>query len=1632
MEERVTTPVCGFWPLTSDTYYVSASSTGGSTGTYKLSMTESSPEGAVVTFGAFSLSNYNLGDFSNLISYNSSRIVARDSAGNYMTIYGRFSYSSESSFNDSSLKSISLNQGAPNGPLVISFENLNAKLGSFLNSANPEQYILRGNDLFIGNIYDDGIIGFAGNDTIIGGEGDDALAGGGGNDSLEGNEGNDFLVGGPGSDILVGGSGDDGYEVDDAGDQVIEMADEGDDVVASAIHYQLPQNVESLVLFGAKPISGTGNDLDNLIVGNAASNRLDGGGGADTLEGGKGNDFYVYDPADVIVEHANGGADTILSSIDYTLIQFCEHVTLMQGAGDISATGNDVNNTLTGNEGHNALFGAGGNDLLRGGEGNDTLDGGAGADRLEGGAGDDMFYVDARGDVVIETAGAGRDVVVSAIDYALGGYLEDLTLTGDAVKAIGNAADNVLTGNAAANVLNGGKGADTMAGGGGDDLYICNDPGDVVTENAGEGIDTVMSAANCVLAANVENLTLIGTAIEGTGNSDANVLVGNAYHNILIGLGGNDTINGGAGNDTMVGGAGDDEYVVNSPKDSIVEIAGEGTDKVNSAVSFDLSVAGAHVENLTLIGRANLSARGDAGNNVLEGNAGSNVLDGRAGADHMMGYRGNDVYVVDDPGDVVSGEEAGGGIDRVESTVSYVLGEHLEKLVLTGADHIDATGNGGNNVLIGNDGNNVIDGRAGADIMVGGAGNDMFYIDVRGDVVVEKAGGGRDVVVSAIDYALGGYLEDLTLTGDAVKAIGNAADNVLTGNAAANVLNGGKGADTMAGGGGDDLYICNDPGDVVTENTGEGIDTVMSAVNRVLAANVENLTLIGTAIEGTGNSDANVLVGNAYHNIMTGLGGNDTIDGGAGNDTLYGGPGNDELTGRVGNDLFVCVPGDGVDTITDFTPGHDRIDLWAFGGEIGDWATLASLLVPVNGDKDTEIRFADAGNKLILVGVDFNKLDVYDFAGIASGLYLEGDGDGNILTGGDDADILVGLGGDDTITGGGGHDTVFGGAGDDWIIGASGAGNDRYDAGDGVDTLVLTSALAPVAVNLVTGRAGGKDIGKDSLDGFENVIGGRSNDTIVGDGIDNVLDGGTGADVMVGGDGDDLYLVDNRLDRIVEFGGQGTDTVRVVDVLHPHPNFNSYALSANVENLVMLDAAGDAGARGNADANVLTGNAGANRLDGFLGDDTLEGGDGDDTLLGSVGDDLLDGGDGDDSLDGGPGADTMAGGDGDDTYVVNSAADVVTENSGEGTDTVLSFIDFDLSVDTAHVENLTLAGLAINGTGDDGANAVTGNARHNLLDGGLGDDTLDGGAGNDTLIGGLGDDSLQGGAGFDMASYADAGGAVTVDLSVAGAQNTGAGGIDILDGIEGVTGGDFDDALTGDNRANTLEGGAGDDTLDGGLGGDRMFGGAGNDLYTVNSAADRIFENAGDGIDSVESSVSHALAANVENLTLTGSGNINGVGNGEDNEIAGNAGRNVLLGGNGDDTLGRRQRAAAAIGGLGRDVLIGGAGSDKFVFGSLADSGVGAALRDVIGGFRSIEGDMIDLHLIDADILSAGHQAFDYIGAGAFNGVAGELRFANGLMQADVDGDGEADMEIAVVGVSTLAEDDFVLDDVIV
>ena len=243
---------------------------------------------------------------------------------------------------------------------------------------------------------------------------------------------------------------------------------------------------------------------------------------------------------------------------------------------------------------------------------------------------------------------------------------------------------------------------------------------------------------------------------------------------------------------------------------------------------------------------------------------------------------------------------------------------------------------------------------------------------------------------------------------------------------------------------------------------------------------------------------------------------------------------------------------------------------------------------------------------------------------------------------------------------------------------------------------------------------------------------------------------------------------------------------------------------------------------------------------------------------------------------------------------------MVTEGADHGTDTVQSSITYDLGAD---VENLTLTGTSdLDGRGNALDNVIVGNAGANTLVGGSGDDTLDGGDGTDTV------------------DYSAASGSVTVDLSVTTAQTIGADqGSDTLSNIEDVIGSAENDVLTGDAVANALKGGAGNDTLDGGAGADSMVGGSGDDTYIVDDVGDICAENAGEGTDTILSSVDCTLDAELENLTLTGTASIDGIGNEMANVLIGNTGDNVLTGGDGDDTM---------IGGGGADTLTGGLGND--------------------------------------------------------------------------------------------------------
>jgi len=848
-----------------------------------------------------------------------------------------------------------------------------------------------GNDVLSGDDGNDQLYGESGNDALFGRDGNDQLAGMDGYDYLNGGAGNDLLDGGAAADEMIGGAGNDTYGVDNVDDTVTELVDEGIDTVKSSIHYTLGDNVENLTLTGAVDLNGTGNELNNNLKGNEGNNILsgaagddvlNGGEGVDTLIGGTGDDTYIVDnSADTVIEQANEGNDLIFSSASYVMPEHVENM-ILTGTSSISGTGNALDNRITGNNANN------------------LIDGGAGADVMAGGKGHDNYIVDNTGDVVLENQNQGIDTVNASIDYALGENLENATLTGsDNLNATGNELDNVLTGNSGNNVLDGGMGVDTMIGGAGDDTYIVDNINDTVTESIDEGIDLVNSSVTYTASDNVENLTLTGSdVIDATGNNLNNTLTGNDADNVLTGLAGNDTLignggddllDGGTGIDTMAGGLGNDTYIVDDTNDVITEAFNEGIDHVDASATYTLSD---NLESLTLTGTADINATGNNLDNTIQGNSGANLIDGGTGADSMSGAAGDDTYIVDNAGDTVT-ELADEGTDSINSSVSYVLPEHVENLTLTGADAINATGNNlnntltgndadnvltglaGNDTLIGNGGDDLLDGGTGIDTMAGGLGNDTYIVDDTNDVITEAFNEGIDHVDASATYTLSDNLESLTLTGTAdINATGNNLDNTIQGNSGANLIDGGTGVDSMSGAAGDDTYMVDNDNDLVTEFSDEGTDTVNSSVSYVLPEHVENLKLVGNAsINGWGNSADNILTGNNSDNIISGGAGNDIISGLAGNDRLYGDEGNDTLSGGMGNDLleggtgndqldggegddtYVINLNDGLDTITDIS-GTDTIRF----GEGLSLDNVAMRIVKIDGDFIAQMRVLDA------------------------------------------------------------------------------------------------------------------------------------------------------------------------------------------------------------------------------------------------------------------------------------------------------------------------------------------------------------------------------------------------------------------------------------------------------------------------------------------------------------------------------------------------------------------------------------------------------------------------------------------------------------------------------------------------
>ncbi|MEQ1535734.1 MAG: peroxidase family protein [Burkholderiaceae bacterium] len=453
---------------------------------------------------------------------------------------------------------------------------------------------------------------------------------------------------------------------------------------------------------------------------------------------------------------------------------------------------------------------------------------------------------------------------------------------------------------------------------------------------------------------------------------------------------------------------------------------------------------------------------------------------------------------------------------------------------------------------------------------------------------------------------------------------------------------------------------------------------------------------------------------------------------------------------------------------------------------------------------------------------------------------------------------------------------------------------------------------------------------------------------------------------------------------------------------------------------------------GNGLANSFSGTVGDDIADGNGGDDNMSGNDGNDILNGGTGIDTLNGGNGNDRLDGGAGADIMSGGDGDDTYIVSDVpGDVIEELADEGIDTVQTALTYNLatSANTTNVENLTVTGTAArNLTGNALDNVLTGNTGSNIIDGGTGADTMigGGGAGNDTyVVDNIGDIVTETGNGTDTVNS-------SIDFSLNSAGTATVERLTLTGTATNATGNALNNTITGNASSNTIDGGAGADT---------MVGGNGNDTYIVDNTADVVTETnvVGSGMDTVQSSATNYTItdADVENLTLTGSGNINGTGNSAANVVTGNSGNNVLVGAGGNDTIVAGAGNDTVTGGAGADNITLGSGNDTVVYSATTDSGLLVTNVDTITDFATIassalNGDVINLNAIDANtaLLAIGNQDFTFIGTAAFT-AAGQIRYvvsgADTIIQGNVNAGLGADFSIQLSGLHTLGAADFVL-----
>ncbi|AIF49855.1 matrixin family metalloprotease [Pelosinus sp. UFO1] len=1291
-------------------------------------------------------------------------------------------------------------------------------------------------------------------ENITGGSGDDVLTGTIGVNTLMGGAGNDIIDGKGGSDIINAGDGDDIVKyystltaTNVKGGNGIDTLDAS--ALTTAVNINLATQFKDFenITGGSSNDTLTGNDQTNILIGGDGNDYIDGGKGADSIYGGNGNDTIVFHADNALVDGGTG-------------------VNILTAAPSATGVSIDLTNgvfsniqQVIGSNYNDVIKGTSGNDIISSGNGDDIIDGGAGIDTIDAGAGNDTVKYYTSYDPTKIKGGAGIDTL-DASAQATGLTINLTTQFTDFENLITTANNDTVTGNALANVIDGGGGDDTIDAGAGNDTvkyYASYTPSKI---KGGLGIDTLDASAQTTGV--TINLTTQFTDFENiTGGLGDDVLTGTIGVNTLIGGAGNDIIDGKGGSDIINAGDGDDIVKYYSTLTATNVKSGNGIDTLDAsaltaAVNINLATQFKDFENITG-GSGNDTLTGNDQTNILIGGDGNDYIDGGKGADSIYGGNGNDTIVFHADNALVDG---GTGVNILTAapsatgvSIDLTNGAFSNIQQVIGSNYNDVIkGTSGNDIISSGNGDDIIDGGAGIDTIDAGAGNDTVKYYTSYDPTKIKGGAGIDTL-DASAQATGLTINLTTQFTDFENLITTANNDILTGNALANVIDGGGGDDTIDAGAGNDTvkyYASYTPSKI---KGGLGIDT-LDASAQASGVNIDLNTQFTDFENIVGGTGADVLTGNALANTLVGGAGNDTLDGGAGDDYLDGSIGGDKIYGGAGNDTIV----------------FDSADVLVDGGLGVDIVTAASSASGVTIDLNSSM-FTNIEK---FVGSNYN----------------------DTLIGTAGADNLSGGAGDDIIDGGGGNDIIDGGAGNDTIKYYTSIVPTNIKGGAGIDTLDASS-LSSTVINL------------NQFPDIENIIATSGNDTLTGNALANVIDGGGGDDTIDAGAGNDTvkYYASYTPSQIK--GGLGIDT---------------------------LDAS--------AQTTGVTFNLGTQ----FTDFENITGGLGDDVLTGTIGVNTLIGGAGNDIIDGKGGSDIIIAGDGDDIVKYYSTLTATSVKGGNGIDTLdasalTTAVNINLATQFKDFENIT---------GGSGNDTLTGNDQTNILIGGDGNDYIDGGKGADSIYGGNGNDTMvfhagnalvDGGTGVNILTAAPSATGVSIDLTNG-----------VFSNIQQVIGSNYNDVIKGTSGNDIISSGNGDDIIDGGAGIDTIDAGAGNDTVKYYTSYDPTKIKGGVGTDTLDASAQ--TGSLTINLTTQFTDFENVIGGSGSNTLTGNTVANVLTGGGNSDVLDGKG---------GADKLYGGAGDDTLVFNSagiLFDGGTGV---DTLTAASSTVGAIIDLSKIN-------------------------------------------------------------------